>query len=255
MNVNPRIAQPSRNSKAMITGAFVRNAWYVAMWGDDLPREQVTGRTILNEAVALFRKADGSVAALADRCAHRFAPLHMGKVVAGDRVQCAYHGLEFDGSGACVLNPHGNKRVPPSARVRSYPVVEKHRAIWIWMGDKPADLVGHPRFRPARHAASEPRDEARLDQDQGELRARDRQPARSQPHVVSARRALGQPGHGRCRDHRRAGRRRGGGRPSLDEFNDPGAVRHPDAGASAGRQVEHDPLDRAGQPVAAVGRA
>ena len=99
MNVNPRIAQPVRNSKAMITGAFVRNAWYVAMWGDDLAREQVVGRTILNEAVALFRKADGSVAALADRCAHRFAPLHMGKVVAGDRVQCAYHGLEFDGAG------------------------------------------------------------------------------------------------------------------------------------------------------------
>ena len=147
MNVNPRIAQSSRNSKAMITGAFVRNAWYVAMWGDDLPREQVVGRTILNEAVALFRKADGSVAALADRCAHRFAPLHMGKV-AGDRIQCAYHGLEFDGAGTCVLNPHGNKRVPPSARVRSYPVVEKHRAIWIWMGDKPADLSAIPDFGP-----------------------------------------------------------------------------------------------------------
>ena len=38
MNVNPRIA-PARNSKAMITGAFVRNAWYVAIWGEDLPRE------------------------------------------------------------------------------------------------------------------------------------------------------------------------------------------------------------------------
>ena len=148
MNVNPRISQPARNSKAMITGSFVRNAWYVAMWGEDLAREQVAGRTILNEAVAIFRKADGSVAALADRCAHRFAPLHLGKVVAGDRIQCAYHGLEFDGAGACVLNPHGNKRVPPSARVRSYPVVEKHRALWIWMGDKPADLSAIPDFSP-----------------------------------------------------------------------------------------------------------
>ena len=35
MNVNPRIPQPARNSKAMITGSFVRNAWYVAMWGED----------------------------------------------------------------------------------------------------------------------------------------------------------------------------------------------------------------------------
>ena len=77
----------------MITGSFVRNAWYVAMWGEDLAREQVAGRTILNEAVAIFRKADGSVAALANRCAHRFEPLRLGKVVAGDRIQCAYHGL------------------------------------------------------------------------------------------------------------------------------------------------------------------
>jgi phenylpropionate dioxygenase-like ring-hydroxylating dioxygenase large terminal subunit len=146
MNVNPRIAQPARNSKAMITGAFVRNAWYVAMWGEDLPREQVAGRTILNEAVALFRKADGSVAALADRCAHRFAPLHMGKIVGGDRVQCPYHGLEYDGSGACVRNPHGAKNIPPRARVKSYAVIEKHKAVWVWMGDQPADASKIPDF-------------------------------------------------------------------------------------------------------------
>jgi phenylpropionate dioxygenase-like ring-hydroxylating dioxygenase large terminal subunit len=148
VNVNPRIEPRPRNSKAMITGAFVRNAWYVAMWGEDLAPGQVVGRTILNDAVAIFRKADGSVAALADRCAHRFAPLRLGKVVAGDRIQCAYHGLEFDGSGACVLNPHGNKRVPPSARVRCYPIVEKHRALWIWMGDKPSDPSAIPDFGP-----------------------------------------------------------------------------------------------------------
>ena len=148
VNVNPRIEPHPRNSKAMITGAFVRNAWYVAMWGADLAPGQIVGRTILNESVAIFRKADGSVAALADRCAHRFAPLRLGKVVAGDHIQCAYHGLEFDGSGACVLNPHGNKRIPPSARVRSYPVVEKHRVLWIWMGDKPSDPSAIPDFGP-----------------------------------------------------------------------------------------------------------
>jgi phenylpropionate dioxygenase-like ring-hydroxylating dioxygenase large terminal subunit len=148
VNVNPGIAQPARNSKAMITGAFVRNAWYVAMWAEDLAREQLAGRTILNEAVVIFRKADGSVAALADRCAHRFAPLRLGKVVGGDRLQCAYHGLEFDAAGACLLNPHGNKRIPSSARVRSYPIVEKHRALWIWMGDKPADPSTIPDFSP-----------------------------------------------------------------------------------------------------------
>ena len=70
----------------------------------------------------------------------------MGKVVGGNRIQCPYHGLEYDTSGACVLNPHGNKNIPSRARVKSYPVTEKHKAIWVWMGDKPADHSKVPDF-------------------------------------------------------------------------------------------------------------
>jgi phenylpropionate dioxygenase-like ring-hydroxylating dioxygenase large terminal subunit len=70
----------------------------------------------------------------------------MGKVIKGDIVQCPYHGLEFDPTGACVLNPHGTKNIPSRARVRSYPTIEKHKAIWIWMGDQPADPAKVPDF-------------------------------------------------------------------------------------------------------------
>src|ERR1700685_74986 len=90
-----------RDSKnKMISGAYLRNAWYVAAWSDDLGDEKLIGRTILKQPIVFYRKADGHVAALDDRCPHRFAPLHMGKVIGGDRVQCPYHGLEFDPSGA-----------------------------------------------------------------------------------------------------------------------------------------------------------
>jgi phenylpropionate dioxygenase-like ring-hydroxylating dioxygenase large terminal subunit len=130
----------------MISGAFLRNAWYVAAWSDGVDDGQLVPRTIMNEPVVLFRKSDGAVAALEDRCAHRFAPLSMGKIVGGDRIQCPYHGLEFDGSGACVRNPHGAKNIPARARVKSYPVVEKHKAIWIWMGAAPADAGKIPDF-------------------------------------------------------------------------------------------------------------
>jgi vanillate O-demethylase monooxygenase subunit len=70
----------------------------------------------------------------------------MGKVVEGDRIQCPYHGLEFDGSGACVKNPHGTKNIPSRARVKSYPVLEKHKAVWIWMGEQAADPAMVPDF-------------------------------------------------------------------------------------------------------------
>ena len=139
-------AELLRSKSKLVSGSYLRNAWYVAGWSDDLADGQLLSRKILHEPVVLYRKANGDVAALQDRCAHRFAPLHMGKIVKGDRIQCAYHGLEFDGSGACVLNPHGNKAIPSRARVRSYPVTERHKAIWIWMGENAPDPAKVPDF-------------------------------------------------------------------------------------------------------------
>jgi vanillate O-demethylase monooxygenase subunit len=85
----------------------------------------------------------------------------MGKVVGGERLQCPYHGLEFDAAGACALNPHGAS-IPSRLRVRSYPVTEKHKAIWIWMGERAPDLAKVPDFSvldnvPEAHATKRDR--------------------------------------------------------------------------------------------------
>jgi phenylpropionate dioxygenase-like ring-hydroxylating dioxygenase large terminal subunit len=125
---------------------FLRNAWYVAMWSEDLLPGKLEHRRILGEPIVLFRSDEGAPIALADACAHRFAPLHLGSIKPGGIVQCVYHGLQFDRTGACVRNPHGVGRVPPSARVKSYPVVERHLALWIWMGQTPADPAEIPEF-------------------------------------------------------------------------------------------------------------
>jgi phenylpropionate dioxygenase-like ring-hydroxylating dioxygenase large terminal subunit len=136
----------TESKKKLISGTYLRNAWYCAAWSDELGDGGVTGRTILKEPVVLYRQANGEVVALEDRCAHRFAPLSMGHIVGGNRIQCPYHGLEYDKTGACVLQPHGNKNIPSRARVKSYPVTEKHKAIWVWMGDKAPDHSKIPDF-------------------------------------------------------------------------------------------------------------
>ena len=146
MNATVRNTDLTESKKKMVTGTYLRNAWYVAAWADDLKDGQLLPRIFMHEPVVLYRKPDGSVAALEDRCPHRFAPLSMGKVIRDDVVQCPYHGLEFNSTGACVHNPHGTKHIPSCARVRSYPTIEKHKAIWIWMGDKPADPSKVPDF-------------------------------------------------------------------------------------------------------------
>ena len=107
----------SESKKKMVSGTYLRNAWYVAAWSDDLGDGQLLSRTILKERIVLYRKSDGNVAALQDRCPHRFAPLHMGKILHGDRIQCPYHGLEFNSSGTCVLkSSRDEKHSPPRSR-------------------------------------------------------------------------------------------------------------------------------------------
>jgi len=111
---------------------FLRNYWYVAASDSELGRKPLS-RMILGEPVVFFRTEDGKPVAFEDRCAHRHLPLSMGKLV-GDHLQCHYHGLRFDSTGRCVRIP-GQDRIPAAAKVKTYPVVERYRWIWIWMGD------------------------------------------------------------------------------------------------------------------------
>ena len=121
----------------------LRSAWYVAAWPEELGTDTLLGRTILNEPIVMFRDGAGVAHAIGDRCPHRFAPLHLGRHV-GDAVQCGYHGLEFGADGRCTRNPHGTGVLPPNAMVPSYPLVERHGMIWIWMGTAPADESAIP---------------------------------------------------------------------------------------------------------------
>jgi vanillate O-demethylase monooxygenase subunit len=82
---------------------FIKNAWYVAAWADEVSATPVA-RRILNEPVVLFRDERGSAAALLDMCCHRGAPLSCGKVVASG-IECGYHGMVYAGDGACVHIP------------------------------------------------------------------------------------------------------------------------------------------------------
>lgn len=112
---------------------FLRNAWYVAAWDHEVTRQNMLRRVLLNEPVVFYRTEDGQPVALEDRCCHRHAPLSKGKLV-GNAVECPYHGFTYDTTGACISIP-GQTKIPPNAKVRSYPVVERYHWLWIWMGD------------------------------------------------------------------------------------------------------------------------
>ncbi len=120
---------------------LIRNAWYVCAQGREIG-PSLLARTILNQPIVLYRTAAGKVVAMHDVCPHRFMPLSKGRPYK-DGIRCIYHGSLFDETGACVEVP-SQATVPPKCGVKVYPVVEREKWVWIWMGDPakadPADI-------------------------------------------------------------------------------------------------------------------
>ncbi|WP_342724106.1 aromatic ring-hydroxylating dioxygenase subunit alpha [Bradyrhizobium sp. B097] len=115
-----------------MTHCFPTNAWYAAAWDAEV-KQALLPRTICGKHVVIYRRTNGEVAALEDACWHRLVPLSKGRLE-GDSVACGYHGLKFNAQGRCTFMP-SQQTINPSACVRAYPVVERHRFVWLWMGD------------------------------------------------------------------------------------------------------------------------
>lgn len=122
-----------------------RDQWYVAAYGREITHE-LFSRTVCGEPILFWRTAAGAVTAMADRCVHRRFPLSQAPSrLVDDQVVCGYHGFTYGTDGVCVAVP-GQARVPRTARLKSYPVVEQDSFVWIWIGDPAgADVARIPR--------------------------------------------------------------------------------------------------------------
>ena len=119
-------------NSAAVLPSFPANAWYAAAYDVEL-RHELLARTLCNKKLVLYRRSDGAPAVLEDACWHRLLPLSKGRLI-GDEVECGYHGLVYNPAGRCVRMPSQDK-LNPAACVRSFPACEKHRLIWVWLGD------------------------------------------------------------------------------------------------------------------------
>jgi phenylpropionate dioxygenase-like ring-hydroxylating dioxygenase large terminal subunit len=111
---------------------YVRNAWYMAAWSAELGKKPL-GRTIMDEPVVFYRTSQGDAVAMWGLCGHRYFPL-AGAEVVGDHLMCPYHGFTYDRNGACVRIP-AQTDTPTKFRLKTYPLLERFGAIWIWMGE------------------------------------------------------------------------------------------------------------------------
>jgi vanillate O-demethylase monooxygenase subunit len=112
---------------------FLKNCWYVAAWDHEILGDTLLQRTICGQSIVFYRTLEGRPVAMDNKCCHRHAPLHLGRKE-GDCVRCMYHGLKYDASGRCVEIP-GQEVIPVKLAQRTFPLVQRKRWVWIWMGD------------------------------------------------------------------------------------------------------------------------
>ena len=113
---------------------WVRNAWYVAGWSPEFAPGAIHARTIIDQPIALYRTADGGLAALEDRCCHRFAPALDGP--AGGR-RPALHVSRAEVRARRTLHRNPRPAAHPAERLlcAAFPSPCSGSWVWVWMGE------------------------------------------------------------------------------------------------------------------------
>ncbi|MEH1921376.1 aromatic ring-hydroxylating dioxygenase subunit alpha [Nostoc sp.] len=116
-----------------------RKCWYPVCFLQDFPINRPYRFSLYEEPFVLFKNTDGQIICLTDRCAHRAARLSDGQIIDG-RIECLYHGWQYGQDGKCLHIPQLSKeaKIPVSACVSSFKVIERQGIIWIWAGEAEA---------------------------------------------------------------------------------------------------------------------
>ena len=114
----------------------LRNYWFPLALSSEVIADKPFAVTALCEDLMIWRDSSGAPHIFVDSCPHRAVRLSEGHVLE-DRFQCAYHGLEFDGTGRCVYIPWEGDDAEKCkvVRARSYPAAEVGGLIWGYIGD------------------------------------------------------------------------------------------------------------------------
>ncbi|CAH2070950.1 unnamed protein product, partial [Thlaspi arvense] len=117
--------------------------WYPVMPICDLDKKVPHGKKVMGiDLVVWWERNEKQWKVMDDTCPHRLAPLSDGRIDQWGRLQCAYHGWCFNGSGDCKLIPQAPPDGPPvhsfkQACVAVYPSTVQHEIVWFWPNTNP----------------------------------------------------------------------------------------------------------------------
>jgi len=113
-------------------GMPFHQCWYPVALATEVTADQPLGVDFLGTRVVAYRDAAGRPVVQIAWCPHLGADLSQGQMIEG-QLRCPYHHWRFDRKGACSHIPTGDK-IPPAARVFSYPTAEAWGLVWAFNG-------------------------------------------------------------------------------------------------------------------------
>ena len=142
-NGSPEKSDWRTMSGGLRQGQLHPEGWYAVALSSEVEPRRVTGRPFLNGRVAVYRKRSGEPVVVTAYCPHMGSDLAAGELV-GDDLRCSYHHFRFKPSGECAGVP-GHNKIPPAARLFSYPTAERFGLVWAYNGGTP--LFAPPEVR------------------------------------------------------------------------------------------------------------
>ena len=112
---------------------------------EELTAGKLLGMSLCDGGIVLYRDSQGKPHAQARHCKHMGPDLSLGDVI-GDNLRCAFHHWEYGTDGVCNRLATSDK-IPPQARLASFPTEESWGLIWVFWGLDP--LYDLPSFHPA----------------------------------------------------------------------------------------------------------
>ena len=105
--------------------------WFQVAWSDEIGIGDVHRMKYFDREMIAWRTQSGTLTVMDAYCEHLGAHLGHGGHVEGEVIQCAFHGWQWNTEGRNVCIPYQD-RPNRGRRIRTFPVVERNAAVYIW---------------------------------------------------------------------------------------------------------------------------
>jgi len=131
-------------------GDLMRRYWHPIAASSELDKNPTKRVRIMGEDLVLYRDRSGTVGLIEQQCKHRRVDMFYG-FPQEKGIRCAYHGWQYDETGACIEQPYEQAADPTNTfreriQMTAYPAQELGGLVWAYLGPQPAPLL--PRWEP-----------------------------------------------------------------------------------------------------------